>query len=79
MATANEETRLVENDVADEEFGDQGESHTQLAGIISEAILGASDGLTVPFALAAGLSGAFNNSQYVIVAVMSELAAGAIR
>ncbi|MBK9063444.1 MAG: VIT1/CCC1 transporter family protein [Acidobacteria bacterium] len=37
-----------------------------------------SDGLTVPFALAAGLSGAVANSRVVLVAGVAELAAGAI-
>jgi vacuolar iron transporter family protein len=37
-----------------------------------------SDGLTVPFALAAGLSGAVASSRLILVAGMAELAAGAI-
>ncbi|MEO8055658.1 MAG: VIT1/CCC1 transporter family protein [Acidobacteriota bacterium] len=41
-------------------------------------VLGMSDGLTVPFALAAGLSGAVANSRVVLVAGVAELAAGAI-
>jgi VIT1/CCC1 family predicted Fe2+/Mn2+ transporter len=37
-----------------------------------------SDGLTVPFALAAGLSGAVNNSRIVVIAGLAEIAAGSI-
>ena len=37
-----------------------------------------SDGLTVPFALAAGLSGAVDNSHIVVVAGLAEIAAGSI-
>lgn len=45
--------------------------------IISDAILGLSDGLTVPFALSAGLS-ALGNTKVVVLGGLAELAAGAI-
>ncbi|WEW55760.1 Protein ccc1 [Emydomyces testavorans] len=45
--------------------------------IVSDAILGLSDGLTVPFALSAGLS-AFGNTKVVVLGGLAELAAGAI-
>ena len=45
--------------------------------MISDAIIGLSDGLTVPFALSAGLS-AFNDSQIVVLGGLAELIAGAI-
>ncbi|ODH50348.1 hypothetical protein GX48_03463 [Paracoccidioides brasiliensis] len=45
--------------------------------IISDAILGLSDGLTVPFALSAGLS-AFNDTKVVVLGSLAELVAGAI-
>ncbi|KAG5208289.1 Calcium transporter [Trichophyton interdigitale] len=45
--------------------------------IVSDAILGLSDGLTVPFALSAGLS-ALGNSRVVVVGGLAELVAGAI-
>ena len=41
-------------------------------------VIGMSDGLTVPFALAAGLSGAIAQSSIVITAGLAEIAAGAI-
>lgn len=45
--------------------------------VISDAILGLSDGLTVPFALSAGLS-ALGNTKVVVLGGLAELAAGAI-
>ena len=45
---------------------------------LSDAILGMSDGLTVPFALAAGLSGAVDNLNIIIAASLAEIAAGCI-
>ncbi|KAI5305622.1 hypothetical protein KEM56_003842 [Ascosphaera pollenicola] len=47
------------------------------ARIISDAILGLSDGLTVPFALSAGLS-AFGDAKVVVLGSLAELVAGAI-
>jgi hypothetical protein len=47
------------------------------ARIISDAILGLSDGLTVPFALTAGLS-SFGTTRIVILGGLAELVAGAI-
>lgn len=45
--------------------------------IVSDAILGLSDGLTVPFALSAGLSG-FGDTKVVVLGSLAELVAGAI-
>jgi len=45
---------------------------------VRDAVLGMSDGLTVPFALAAGLSGAAAGSRVILIAGVAELAAGAI-
>ena len=45
---------------------------------ISNIIIGMSDGLTVPFALAAGLAGAIAQSNVVLVGGLAELAAGGI-
>ena len=45
---------------------------------ISDIIIGMSDGLTVPFALAAGLAGAIAQSNVVLVGGLAELAAGGI-
>lgn len=45
---------------------------------IRDVIIGMSDGLTVPFALAAGLSGISNSTAIVITGGLAEMAAGAI-
>ena len=45
--------------------------------VMADAILGLSDGLTVPFALTAGLS-AFGNARLVVLGGLAELMAGAI-
>lgn len=54
------------------------EPHPGGGTMVRDVILGMSDGLTVPFALAAGVSGAVHSSLVVIVAGFAELAAGAI-
>ena len=54
------------------------EHHFQGAETIRRVVIGASDGLTVPFALMAGIVGAVASSRVVIVAGLSEIAAGAI-
>jgi len=46
--------------------------------VVRDIILGMSDGLTVPFALAAGLAGAVSSSLLVLVAGIAELTAGSI-
>jgi VIT1/CCC1 family predicted Fe2+/Mn2+ transporter len=54
------------------------ELHFSGSEIVRDAVLGMSDGLTVPFALAAGLSGAAAASRVILIAGAAELAAGAI-
>ena len=54
------------------------ESHLKSSDLLSDIVIGMSDGLTVPFALAAGLSGAINSTALIIVAGISEIAAGSI-
>jgi len=46
--------------------------------IVRDIVIGLSDGLTVPFALAAGLSGAVDATSIVITAGLAEIAAGSI-
>ncbi len=46
--------------------------------VVRDAVLGMSDGLTVPFALAAGLSGAIGSSHVIVTAGVAEIVAGAI-
>jgi len=45
---------------------------------VRDVVIGMSDGLTVPFALAAGLTGAIAASRLVVVAGLAEIAAGSI-
>ena len=54
------------------------ETHFTGSQTIRDVVIGMSDGLTVPFALAAGLSGAVNNSFLVLVAGLAEMTAGSI-
>ncbi|XP_024019346.1 vacuolar iron transporter 1 [Morus notabilis] len=54
------------------------EKHFNAGEVVRDIIIGVSDGLTVPFALAAGLSGANASSSIVLTAGIAEVAAGAI-
>lgn len=54
------------------------EKHFQASDTVRDIVIGMSDGLTVPFALAAGLSGTVNNSGIVVIAGLAEIAAGSI-
>lgn len=54
------------------------EKHLKSSEFISDIVIGMSDGLTVPFALAAGLSGAVDNNSVIITAGVAEIVAGCI-
>ena len=54
------------------------ERHFQSSDIVRDIVIGMSDGLTVPFALAAGLTGAVDASKLIVVAGLAEIAAGSI-
>lgn len=54
------------------------EKHFTAADTVRDVVIGMADGLTVPFALAAGLSAAVSNTSVVITAGLAEIAAGAI-
>lgn len=54
------------------------EKHFKSSEKIRDFVIGMSDGLTVPFALAAGLSGAVSEANIVITAGLAEIAAGSI-
>jgi VIT1/CCC1 family predicted Fe2+/Mn2+ transporter len=54
------------------------EFHLKSSETLTDIVIGMSDGLTVPFALAAGLSGAVNSSYIVVIAGIAEIAAGSI-
>ncbi len=54
------------------------EKHFTASEAVRDIVIGMSDGLTVPFALAAGLSGAVTASRIVVTAGLAEIAAGSI-
>ncbi|WP_425802346.1 VIT1/CCC1 transporter family protein [Desulfitobacterium sp. Sab5] len=54
------------------------EQHFTESEFIGDVVIGIADGLTVPFALAAGLSGTVSNTSLVVIAGISEIAAGSI-
>ncbi len=54
------------------------EKHIQSSDLIRDVVIGMSDGLTVPFALAAGLTGAVTSSSIIVIAGIAEIVAGSI-
>ena len=54
------------------------ERHFTSGEVVRDVVIGMSDGLTVPFALAAGLSGAVDSTSLIVVAGLAEIAAGSI-
>lgn len=54
------------------------EKHFEASETVRDVVIGMSDGLTVPFALAAGLSGTVSQTSIVVIAGLAEIAAGSI-
>ncbi len=54
------------------------EQHFTSSDLIKDIVIGMADGLTVPFALAAGLSGAVTSNGIIITAGIAEVVAGSI-
>jgi vacuolar iron transporter family protein len=54
------------------------EQHLQSSDFIKDVVIGMADGLTVPFALAAGLSGAVSSTAIITTAGIAEIVAGSI-
>ncbi|WP_445957394.1 VIT1/CCC1 transporter family protein [Yeosuana sp.] len=54
------------------------EKHLKNSDFITDAVIGLSDGLTVPFALAAGLSAAVNSNAIIVTTGIAEIVAGSI-
>lgn len=54
------------------------EEHLKSSEALRDIVIGMSDGLTVPFALAAGLSGAVDSTSIIVIAGIAEVAAGSI-
>jgi vacuolar iron transporter family protein len=54
------------------------ERHFTAGEVVRDVVIGMADGLTVPFALAAGLSGAVSDPAIIVTAGLAEIAAGSI-
>jgi vacuolar iron transporter family protein len=54
------------------------EKHFMAGDAVRDIVIGMSDGLTVPFALAAGLTGAISQTHLIVTAGFAEIAAGSI-
>jgi VIT1/CCC1 family predicted Fe2+/Mn2+ transporter len=54
------------------------EQHFTAGDTVRDIVIGMSDGLTVPFALAAGLTGAISQTHLIVTAGFAEIAAGSI-
>jgi len=54
------------------------ERHFTATAVVRDIVIGMSDGLTVPFALAAGLTGAVDSTGIIVTAGLAEIAAGSI-
>jgi VIT1/CCC1 family predicted Fe2+/Mn2+ transporter len=54
------------------------EAHFEQPAFVRDVIIGLSDGITVPFALTAGISGAIDSNMIIITAGLAEICAGAI-
>src|SRR2546426_2406539 len=54
------------------------ERHFTGSETVRDIVIGMADGLTVPFALAAGLSGAIKTTGIIVTAGLAEIAAGSI-
>ena len=54
------------------------EEHLKSSEALTDIVIGMSDGLTVPFALAAGLSGVVDSTEIIVIAGIAEVCAGSI-
>ena len=54
------------------------ERHFTSSEVVRDVVIGMADGLTVPFALAAGLTGAIDQTAIIVTAGLAEIAAGSI-
>jgi predicted membrane protein (TIGR00267 family) len=59
-------------------LNNKNEPHFTASDSVRDVVIGMSDGLTVPFALAAGLTGAIAASHLIVIAGLAEIAAGSI-
>jgi predicted membrane protein (TIGR00267 family) len=71
IVASNPQEKTMQNNV-------HPEPHFMASNTVRDVVIGMSDGLTVPFAIAAGMSGASVASHVVIIAGLAEIAAGSI-
>lgn len=64
--------------MADLRINQHAEKHFTAGEAVRDVVIGMSDGLTVPFALAAGLTGAISQTHLIVTAGFAEIAAGSI-
>jgi len=69
---------LIENNIMQPHHHHHEETHLKSSAFITDIVIGMADGLTVPFALAAGLSGTVHSNTIVITAGVAEIVAGSI-
>lgn len=55
-----------------------GEQHFTASAVVRDLVIGTADGLTVPFALAAGLTGAIDSTNVIVTAGLAEIVAGSL-
>lgn len=72
------ETHLHHHHHHDHHHHPHTEEHLASSDFLRDIVIGMSDGLTVPFALAAGLSGAVKDVNLIVIAGIAEIAAGSI-
>jgi VIT1/CCC1 family predicted Fe2+/Mn2+ transporter len=68
-------SKIVKFECMNEEHN---EKHFTSSDVVRDIVIGMSDGLTVPFALAAGLTGAVDRTNIIVIAGLAEIAAGSI-
>lgn len=71
-------TRTIVSDHHHHAADHHSEHHFTAGDAVRDVVIGMADGLTVPFALAAGLTGAIAQSQLIVTAGVAEIAAGSI-
>ena len=54
------------------------EKHLKNSNLLTDIVIGMSDGLTVPFALTAGLSGVLADTHLILISGLAEIAAGSV-
>jgi hypothetical protein len=78
-SSAHHQHQHLQNNQHQQQQQQHKEEHFMASELVRDIIIGMSDGLTVPFALAAGLSGSGSaSSRLVVTAGLAEVAAGSI-